>query len=124
KYWLVAFVLFVGLNLRTNLVLFSAQPDAAAAFLGAAALCLWITRDRIRLAALVSIVMFSCAMLFKQTCAAFALIPAVHSLVWRRTVSGLFIAAVPIVSVGAALAGIYLIWPQLFVAAVTVPASI
>jgi hypothetical protein len=124
KYWLVAFVLFLGVNLRTNLVLFSAQPDAAAAFFGAAALCLWIAPDRLRLSRVVSIVMFPSAMLFKQTSAAFALIPAVYSLVWRRTASILLAAAVPIISMGAALAGIYLIWPQLFVATVTVPASI
>jgi hypothetical protein len=123
-YWLIAFLIFLGLNLRTNLVLFSAQPDAAAAFFGVGALCLWMARDRIRFGALIAIVMFVCAMLFKQTSAAFALIPIIYSLFWKRTVSGWFSATMPILSVLATLIAVYVLWPQLFGAIVTVPASI
>ncbi|MFL6513724.1 MAG: hypothetical protein ACJ8M1_01740 [Chthoniobacterales bacterium] len=124
KYWVVSFLLFLGLNFRTNLVLFSAQPDGIAALLGVGALCLWIARGQVRLGSVISILMFLCAMLFKQTSAAFALIPVVYSLAWRRTWSGLLTAAIPILSIGAALAAIDLLSPQLFKAMVTVPASI
>ncbi len=38
KYWLFAFLLFLGVNLRTNLIFFSAQPDCVAALVAVAAL--------------------------------------------------------------------------------------
>ena len=124
KYWFLAFVLFLGLSFRTNLVLFSAQPDGAAAFLGVAALCLWIRRKRVRLGLLISIGFFLCAMLFKQTTAAFALVPAVYALVWRRTASAFLAAAIPIIAIAATLGAIDLFWPQVFAGMVSVPASI
>src|SRR4029077_5135584 len=73
---------------------------------------------------LISIVTFVCAMLFKQTGAAIALIPVVYTLFWKRTLSGLFTAAIPILSVLATLIAVYVMRPQIFAAIVTVPASI
>ena len=124
KYWFVAFALFLALNFRTNLVLFSAQPDAAAALFGVAGMCLWIARERVRPGLLLSLAMFICATLFKQTSAAFALIPIVYVLIRRRNTPELFAAMVPILAIAATIGGIYLVWPQGFAAVVSVPASI
>jgi hypothetical protein len=124
KYWFIAFLLFLGVNFRTNLILFSAQADCAAAFFAVAALCLWIARADSRLRALLAIALFVCAMLFKQTSAAFALIPAVHALIWKRRFSDVVTSLIPTISIFVALAAIYLIWPQVFFGMVTIPASI
>src|SRR4029077_14751525 len=40
-YWSISILLFLGINLRTNLILFSVQPDWAAAFFAIAALFMW-----------------------------------------------------------------------------------
>src|ERR1700720_466770 len=44
KYWFIAFLLFLGINLRTNFIFLSAQADCAAAFLAVGALSVWIPR--------------------------------------------------------------------------------
>ena len=124
KYWFIAFLLFLGVNFRTNLIFFSAQADCAAAFFAVAALCLWIARVDSWLRGGLAIALFVCAMLFKQTSAAFALIPVVHALIWKRRFSDVVTSLIPAMSIFVALAAIYMIWPQVFVCMVTVPASI
>ena len=124
KYWLFAFLLFFGVNLRTNLIFFSAQPDCAAALFGVAALTIWILRRESWLGAAFSIILFLCATLLKQTSAAFALIPAVYALIWKRTFLDAATSLIPATSVLAMLAAIYLIWPQVFSGMVAVPGSI
>jgi len=121
--WIVAVLLVLGLNFRTNLILFSAQPDAAAAFFGVGGLCVWIVW-RSPLGVVASIALFVCALFFKQTAAAFALVPAVHSLIWRRNVRDVLIGCIPAASVLAVLGAVYALWPQVFFAMVTVPGSI
>ena len=123
-YWLLAVLLFLGIAFRTNLILYSAQPDCAAALFAVIGLYLWITRQKSRMRVVFSIAFFLCAMLFKQTAAAFALIPIVHALIWKRRFSELAISLLPAVSIIVTLIAIRLVWPQLFWAMVTIPASI
>jgi hypothetical protein len=125
-HWLLAFVLFLGINFRTNLVFLSAQPDCAAAFFAVLALWLWITREKSWVRSIISIAFFLCALLLKQTSAAFALIPLVYVLLWKRPLrfSDLAISLVPAFSIALALSAIRLLWPQMFWAIVTIPASI
>ena len=124
KYWFIALLLFLGLNFRTNLILFSAQSDCAAAFFAVAGLCLWIARGNSWVRPVLAIALFLCAVLFKQTSAAFALIPVVHALIWKRRFSEVLTSLIPAMSIFAALAAIYMIWPQVYLGMVTVPASI
>ena len=124
KYWFIALLLFLGLNFRTNLIFFSAQADCAAALFAIAALCLWIARADSWLCSLLAIALFVCAMLFKQTSAAFALIPIAYALIWKRRVADVARSSIPTMSIFVALAAIYLIWSQVFFGMVTVPASI
>lgn len=124
KYWFIALLLFLGVNFRTNLIFFSAQADCAAAFFAVGALCLWIARADSWLRTLLAVALFICAMLLKQTSAAFALVPAVHALIWKRRFSDVATSLIPTMSIFVALAAIYLIWPQVFFGIVTVPASI
>ena len=124
KYWFIALLLFLGVNFRTNLIFFSAQADCAAAFFAVAALSLWIARGDSWLRTVLAIAFFLCATFFKQTTAAFALIPAVHALIWKRRFSDVVTSLVSTMSIFVALTAIYLIWPQVFVGMVTVPASI
>jgi hypothetical protein len=119
----IAFVLFLAINLRTNLIFLSAQPDCAAAFLAVIGLCLWVRRNSWR-QSVCSITFFICATLFKQTSAAFALVLIVYSLIWKRRLRDIAISSVPAVSIALMLAAIRLIFPQVFFAMVTVPGSI
>jgi hypothetical protein len=124
KYWLFAFLLFLGVNLRTNLIFFSAQPDCVAALFGVAALSIWILHRESWLGAAFSISLFLCATLLKQTSAAFALIPAVYALIWKRRFVDVATSLIPATSIFAMLAAIYLIWSQVFFGMVAVPGSI
>jgi len=124
KYWFFAFLLFLGVNLRTNLIFLSAQPDCAAALFGVAALSIWILSRESWSGAAFSISLFLCATLLKQTSAAFALIPAVYVLIWKRRFVDVASSSIPAVSILAALAAIYLIWPHVFSGMIAVPGSI
>ncbi|MEP6602894.1 MAG: hypothetical protein ABJB69_03000, partial [Spartobacteria bacterium] len=107
---------------RTNLIFLSAQPDCVAALLAVVALYFWITEKNF----VVAVALFIAATLCKQTSAAFALIPIVHALRWKRPLQlrHLAIALVPTMSILLALGAIRFIWPEMFAAIVTVPASI
>ena len=122
--WLLAFLLFLGINFRTNLVFLSAQPDCIAILCAVAGLYLWVTREKSAWRFAFSLVLFVGAMLFKQTSAAFALVPVVHALLWRRKFSDLATSLIPTMSILAALTAIYFLAPQMFVAVVAVPAAI
>jgi hypothetical protein len=124
KYWFFAFLLFLGVNLRTNLIFLAAQPDCAAALFGVAALSIWILSRESWSGAAFSISLFLCATLLKQTSAAFALVPAVYVLIWKRRFVDVASSSIPAVSMLAALAAIYLIWPQVFSGMIAVPGSI
>jgi hypothetical protein len=119
----IAFVLFLAINLRTNLIFLSAQPDCAAALLAVVGLWLWARRNSWPWF-VCSVALFICATLFKQTSAAFALVPIVYSLIWKRRLRDIAISSVPALSIALMLAAIRLIFPQLFFAIVTVPGSI
>src|SRR5207244_5832812 len=67
---------------------------------------------------------FVCAVLFKQTTAAFALIPIVYVLIWKRGLQNLFASLIPALSILVTLGIIRFIWPQVFHAVITVPGSI
>ncbi|PYK68625.1 MAG: hypothetical protein DME45_06540 [Verrucomicrobia bacterium] len=123
-YRFISFILFLAINLRTNLIFLSAQPDGAAALFGVAGLYLWATRSNLWQRSVYSIAFFLCATLFKQTGAAFALVPIVYSLIWKRRLGDVAISLVPAMSIVLMLAVIRLIWPQTFFGIVTVPASI
>src|SRR5207244_10832595 len=84
KYRFISFILFLAINLRTNLIFLSAQPDGAAALLAVLGLYLWATRSNFWQRAVYSIPFFLCATLFKQTGAAFALFPIFYLLIWKR----------------------------------------
>lgn len=124
--WAFAVLLFLGINFRTNLIFFSTQPDWAAAFLAITALYVWINRKSSLLLSFVSVALFLCAMLCKQTSAAFAPIPLVYVLLWKRPLQlrDLALSLLPTMSILLALAAIRLLWPQMFTAMVTIPASI
>jgi hypothetical protein len=124
--WAMAFLLFLGINFRTNLIVFSAQPDWAAAFLAVAGLCLWIARGNSLFRWCVSIALFISATLFKQTSAALAVVPLVCVLLWKRPlrVRDLPVSVLPTMSILLALATIRLLSPQMFHSIVTVPAAI
>jgi len=124
KYWFMAFVLFLGINLRTNLIFLSAQPDCIAALFAVGGLCLWAERRDSWLRSVCAIGLFVCAVLFKQTSAAFALIPIVYVLIWKRGLQNLFTSLIPAMSILVTLGTIRFIWPQVFHAMVTVPGSI
>jgi len=72
-----------GLELATNFVFYSTQPDCLAALLGIAGLLVWLGRDASSLRYALALVLWLGAMLFKQTSAAFALVPLVHELIWN-----------------------------------------
>src|SRR4051812_36685203 len=79
----LAVALFLGINLRTSLVFFSVQPDSVAVLIGSIALLIWARRDESLIRSVAAILLFVTAMLFKQTAAAFALVPIVFALVWE-----------------------------------------
>lgn len=123
-HWFLAVLLFLGISFRTNLIFLSAQPDCISALLAVVGLYLWITHQESWVCSALSIAFFLCAMLLKQTSAAFALIPIVHLLIWKRRFFDVAISFVPMMSLLVAIAVIGLFWPQTFWATVTVPASI
>lgn len=125
-YLAMAFLLFLGINFRTNLIVFSTQPDWAAAFLAIVALYLWTTRENSLLRCCISIAFFIGATFFKQTAAAVALIPIVSVLLWKwpLRVRDLAFAALPTISILLALATIRLLSPQMFQSIVVIPAGI
>jgi len=100
--------------------------NVLAALLAIVALYFWATRKSSLLLSLASIALFLCATLCKQTSAAFALIPFVYTVMWRRPLQlrELVPALAPTISILLALAAIRSIWPQMFAAMVTIPASI
>jgi hypothetical protein len=120
----VAFALFLGVNLRTNLIFLSAQPDCIAALFAVGGLCLWAERRDSLLRSVCAIGLFVCAVLFKQTSAAFALIPIVYVLIWKRGLQNLFASLIPALSILVTLGIIRFIWPQVFHAMIIVPGSI
>jgi hypothetical protein len=126
-FWIAfAALLFLGINLRTNLALLSAQPDCIAILLASIALLLWAKADQFAINLLVSVGLLICATFFKQTAAAFALVPIVFVLMWQRplTPGRLFTSALPALSISLALLILKLAAPEVFRAMVVVPASI
>jgi hypothetical protein len=121
-----AVLLFLGVNFRTNLALLSAQPDCVGILIACLGLLVWTKSSDSTAARIGSSLLFVCAMLFKQTAAAFALLPITFVLMWQRplTLRELLISAVPPMSVFLTLAVVRLIAPGMFHAMVTVPGSI
>jgi hypothetical protein len=121
-----AALLFLGINFRTNLALLSAQPDCIAILIASVALLIWIRNANSLIGFVGAIGLFVCAMLFKQTAAAFALIPIAFVLMWQRPLRlrELSISAIPTMSILATLAFVRLTEPETFRAIVTVPGSI
>lgn len=124
KWRLLALILFLAVNLRTNLIFLSAQPDCAAALFAVVGLYLWATREGSWIWSLSSIAFFICATLLKQTSAAFALIPIAHSLIWKTRLQHVAISSVPAMSIVLMFGAIYWFWPSVFSGMVMVPASI
>ena len=122
----VGTLIFLALNWRTNFIFFSTQPDCVAALLAIVALLLWIERDEGWWRLPAALALFLCAMLFKQTSAAFALIPVAHVLIWQRPLDlrTLVAALVPAAFLAVALCAIALGWPQLFLGIVLAPAAL
>ncbi len=122
----MAFLVFLAINFRTNLIVFSTQPDWAAAFLAVAAVYLWMARNNSLLRSSVSLTLFIGATLFKQTTAAFALISVVYVLLWKRPlrVRDLAVSFLPTMSILLALAAIRWLSPQMFHSIVIIPAGI
>ncbi|MEY2440454.1 MAG: hypothetical protein QOI34_1839 [Verrucomicrobiota bacterium] len=125
-WWFLAFLLFLGISFRTNLIFFTAQPDCAAALFGMLGLYLWIGRDKSRVRPVISVGLFLCAAFMKQTAAAFALIPIIHTLGWERPLRwrSLVVSVIPASVVAIILIVIYFFAPQLFSGLVLVPATI
>ncbi len=126
SWWLAAFVLFSAINLRTDFIFVSAQPDCVAALLALIALCLWAHPKSSFLLRSVALGLFLAAVLFKQTSAVFALILPMNVLLRGRPFSWekLFFACVPALAIGLQIALIYVADPSLFRAMITIPASI
>lgn len=122
----LAVLVFLGINFRTNLIVFSTQPDWAAVFCATVALYFWITRNGSLFRSVACIALFVCAMLFKQTSVAFALIPLGYALLWKRPLNlrNLASSLLPAMSILLALTAIRFLWPQMFTAMVTIPGSI
>ena len=100
------------------------SPDCIAAVFAVGGLCLWAERRDLLLRSVCAIGLFVCAVLFKQTSAAFALIPIVYVLIWKRGLQNLFASLIPATSILVTLGIIRFIWPQVFHAMITVPGSI
>ena len=122
----MAFLLFLGINFRTNLIVFSTQPDWAAAFLAVVSLYLWIARENSLFRCGMSLALLIGGTLFKQTAASFALIPIVYVLLWKRPlrVRDLAVSALPTMSILLVLAAIHVLSPQMFQSIVIIPSSI
>jgi hypothetical protein len=126
RWWVaVAALFFLALGWRTNFVFYSTQPDCLSAFLAVLGLVAWIQRDSVAARGLALVLLLG-AMLFKQTSAAFSLIPFAHVLLWERPLQArkLFAAMIPLAFLVLALVTIGLIWPQVFFGMVTVPAQL
>lgn len=125
-YCLLIFLLFLGINFRTNLIFLSAQPDCAAAFFAVLGLYLWIRREASITRAALSVALFLCAAFLKQTSAAFALIPIAYVLLCKQPtrLSEIGRACIPALSILLAFAVVRLAWPQMFWSIATVPAMI
>src|SRR5260370_16931753 len=74
KYWFVAFALFLGVNLRTNLIFLSAQPDCISALFAVGGLCLSAAPPNSFFRSPFPIWFFLSATLFTQTTPTFPLI--------------------------------------------------
>jgi len=124
--WVVAFVLFLAINLRTNFIFVSTQGDCIAALLALVALCLWAHPKSSFPFRVMALALFLVAVLFKQTSAAFALILPIQVLLRGRPFSRrkLLVASLPALAIGLQIALIYAAAPNLFQAMVAVPASI
>ncbi len=124
--WLLAFLLFLAVNFRANLIFLTAQPDCAALFFAVLGLYLWITRKKSWARFSLSLVCFVSALLLKQTAAAVALIPFVYALLWKRPLRlrAIVSSLIPGFVILAAIGAIRLLWPHLYFAMVTVPAAI
>ena len=124
-YWLLGLLLFLGINFRTNLMFLSAQPDCLAILVAIGGLYFWATAKSYADVA-ISIPLFLGAVLLKQTTAAFALIPIVHILMWKRPLRAREIALsmLPLMSILLGLIAVRLFWPHVFSAIITIPASI
>ena len=126
KYWVIGLLLFLAVSFRTSIIFFSAQPDCIAALLGIVGLTMWITRRNSVLRGILSILLFLTAMFFKQTAAAFALIPPLYAMLWNRPlrVRAVGVSLIPLGALCFALLLLRLGWPTVFASMVTIPASI
>ncbi len=120
-----AVLLFFATNFRTNLALFSAQPDCIALLIASIGLLVWAKFRQRGSAAIAAILLFVIATFFKQTAAAVALVPIVFALLWRpRTFVSALVSALPAFVIGLLLFTVKFFAPEIFHAMVTVPASI
>jgi len=121
KYMLLVFVMFTAIGWRTNFISFCAQPDAIAALCGVLALTLWAKGLE-----LLSIPLFITAVFFKQTAAAFALIPIVCAILLApdRSLKILSRGCWPAAAVVLALTLVRFTAPLMFHAMIVVPGSI
>jgi hypothetical protein len=116
-----AALLFYATCFRADLNLSLVQPDGIALLLASVAILLWAKRQSGWAA--ISLV---AAMLFKQTAAAFSVIPLIYLAIWKRPVlprEALRALLLPGCAT-AVLAAIAWLWPAMFHAIVVVPASI
>ncbi|MEY2542078.1 MAG: hypothetical protein QOI22_1680 [Verrucomicrobiota bacterium] len=123
---LLASLFFLALGWRTNFVFYSTQPDCLAALFAIVGLLVWIKGKRALSRFVLGLALLLCAMLFKQTSAAFSLIPLVHILLWERPLEPrkLFAAMIPPIFLLLALLTIAFAWPQLFAGLVIAPARL
>ena len=126
SWWIAAFVLFSAINLRTDFVFVSAQPDCVAALLALIALCFWAHPKSSFLFRSAALGLFLAAVLFKQTSTVFALILPMNLLLRGRPFSSerLLFACVPALAIGLEIALISVAAPNLFHAMIVIPASI
>ena len=120
----LSFAMFLAIGWRTNFINYSAQPDAIAALLAIVGLVLFVRKNR-SVNKLLALVLLVAAVFFKQTSAAFALVPVVHAAIsgersWRRFT----IAGVPAATVLFSLLATRIISPALFHGMIVVPASL
>ncbi len=121
KYTVIIFALFFAIGWRTNFITFSAQPDATAALLGITAITLY-ARKRAPGWTLVALALFLSGVFFKQTAAAFALVPVAYAVLFQRR--DIARALLPIGIIFLALAMIRFVAPEMFHGMITVPASL
>jgi len=125
-WWVIGFVLFLGINLRVNFIFVSAQPDCIAALLALIALCLWVRPTSRAVLRWVGLGLFLTAVMFKQTSAAFALILPVKVMLWERPLDWkkFLYSSVPTLAIALEIGLIYLAAPLLFHAMIAIPAGI